>query len=253
MAFCTNCGAQSEGAFCKNCGAAMGAAAGSAQPAPPPPPAGAPEQPAKKKTSPWVWVIGGCLVLVVIIVLVLGAMGLFVAKKVKDAGDNPALAAATLLAAANPDIEVVSSDKARGTVTMREKKTGKTVTLNLDDVKNGHISFESEGEKLDFQGSAGAANIPDWVPRYPGAPPQGAITSSKGRESGGMFTFKTSDSAAKVAAHYEQELKGAGMTVEKNTMGELVTLNCKDDNRQVDVVITPDGSGANAHVTYKSK
>jgi cytochrome c-type biogenesis protein CcmH/NrfG len=47
--------------------------------------------PPKKKTSPWVWILGGCGVLVVLIVLALVATSLFIAKKAKDAGLDPDL------------------------------------------------------------------------------------------------------------------------------------------------------------------
>ena len=96
MPFCTNCGSQVDGAFCPSCGARMSpAGAPGPQPAAPVPPAPiAPEPPglpAKKKTSPVVWVLVGCLGLIVIVGVVAIIGGFFVAQKVKQAGLDPAL------------------------------------------------------------------------------------------------------------------------------------------------------------------
>lgn len=86
------------------------------------------------------YVLAGCLGLVVIGVLIVAGTGYFVAKKVKDAGVDPALfrtnpmvAAAKVLARNNPDLDVLSVDKDTGVVTVRQKSTGKTVTLDFED------------------------------------------------------------------------------------------------------------------------
>src|SRR6187455_2979747 len=119
MAFCTNCGANVTGAFCNQCGTP--ARAGAGQPAAPPPPVGAAvppglpgAAPAKRKTSPIVWVL-----VIILGIFVLGFVGvvgtgLFVYSKVRQAGvdpelfrTNPGLAVSRLIAAVNPDVEVV--------------------------------------------------------------------------------------------------------------------------------------------------
>src|SRR5579862_1895754 len=136
MAFCTKCGAQVQGAFCVNCGTPMSSAApapGAGTPAPGPlpatpplsaPPASVPA--ASAKTSPLVWVLAGCGGLIVLGGLVFGLIVFKTRQFVHSAQKNPAFAAARLLAAANPDIDVLSTDEDRGTMTVRNKKTGET-------------------------------------------------------------------------------------------------------------------------------
>ena len=175
MAFCTNCGADVTGKnFCVGCGKPVGAAqpaasAGSAaqplpaqslyaapQPVPPPqyasaPPPGPPMQTGPKKTSPIVWIVVGIVGFFVLVGLVITiGVGLFV-HKVKQ---NPALAMAKLLTAANPDVEVLSADEGRNSVKFRDKKTGETFSVNLDDIKNGRIDLQgAEGREGDHSGA----------------------------------------------------------------------------------------------------
>ena len=38
---------------------------------------------------------------------------------------------------ANPNLEVLGVDEGTGKVTIKDKETGRTVTVSLDDLKNG--------------------------------------------------------------------------------------------------------------------
>jgi hypothetical protein len=293
MAFCTNCGAQIEGQFCTKCGArAEGPGAGSQpgqpptpQPAPPPPPASQPAgfapAPAPvagpRKVSPWIWVLGGCLTLVVLVVVGILGAGFFFAHKVKQAGDNPALAAIRLMTMANPDVEEVSSDPDKGTITLREKKTGKVMTFNFEDIKNGRLTFESDGKKVEVTGSGegesgsievktpegtsrlgagSAADIPAWIPKYPGSKPEGAFSTQGEDGPSGAYGFRTSDPVEKIAGYYEQSLKAAGMSVERAaTGGNSVHITGRDEgkNRQTTVGISARDGEAHVAVTYSGK
>lgn len=204
---------------------------------PPVPPASAPTpQPAApKKTSPWVWVGVGCGVLFLIVVLVFVVGGLFLFKKGKDfvktAEKNPAVAAAKIAAAVNPEIEVVDSDDDAGTVTIRNKKTGETITLNAEDIKKGRLKFSNEkGEEVTIEGSQeqgkvrisspqgemvfgeGAGELPDWIPLYPGAKASGSWQTRSQEEAGGAAVFTTADPPDRVMAFYERELKARGFS-----------------------------------------
>jgi uncharacterized protein YneF (UPF0154 family) len=220
------------------------------------------------------WVLGGCLILVFLVIVGVVGTTWFVARKVKQAGDNPALAAARLMIMANPDIEEVSSDQAKGTVTLREKKTGKVMTLNFDDIKKGHISFEADGQKVDVdasgQGDSGsivvksgegtarfgagsAVDLPAWLPKYPGAKAEGNFSAQSAKGAGGAFSFTTSDSVDKVAGFYEQALKTAGLTVERTSTGgntAQVAGNGDSPKREVTVIIGTEGGSTRVAVTY---
>lgn len=237
MAFCTNCGASMEGRFCTSCGATSDAATpgGVQQPAAPPV-----VPPAAKKSNALVWVLAGCGGLILITILVGLAVSFFVARKAHEFSKNPGFAAAKMMASMNPDVDVVKADEDTGKITLRDKKTGKTVTLDFKDIQKGRLSFEGEGgEKVDIQGEGeggsgsftikgpdgsmqigqgSQANVPSWVPRYPGARALGAFTSQGGGEEGGTIQLQCSGSVEEVAAFYERELKSAGMKVQKTSI-----------------------------------
>src|SRR5262245_59221259 len=131
MAFCTGCGADVTGKnFCISCGKPVGSGQPASGPPPPPsygspaaaspamqqpvygapPPSGPPMQTGPKKTSPVVWIIVGVLGFFLLVGIVISVgVGMFV-HKVKQ---NPALAMAKLLTAANPEVEVLSADEGR--------------------------------------------------------------------------------------------------------------------------------------------
>ncbi len=280
MTFCTSCGEPVSGRFCEKCGTPVEAApAVSGAPAPPPPPPASFMQPgqtaevplpvaAKKKTSPWVWVLGGCGVIVVLGVLAVVGTGFFVAKKVSDAGidtdllkKNPVVAAAKIAVTMNPELELVEMDEDKGILTIKEKKTGKVITMNAEDIKNGKISFEDEatGEKVSV-GVDAEAKLPAWVPSYPGSKPEGAISATGGENEGGMVHFKTSDPAPKILAFYTDELKKAGYKITATMQGVagdgtggMVAGENAATKKSVMVTLSATSEGTDVAVTYGSK
>ena len=243
-----------------------------------------PQAPAgKKKTSPLVWILVGCggLVLLVAIIMLVG--GYFVAKKagsyLKDAEKNPALAAAKMIVAMNPELETVSADDAAGTITIRNKKTGEVVTLDLEDVKKGKIRFKNEkGEEAEISasgdgesgkleiksregtmtfGAGGEAERPDWVPEYPGSQPEGMYSTKGAQGLSAAFTFQTSDSPEDVMAFYEEQLKGGGFEVTTSSMkkagklsGGLVNGQLEKAKRIVHVTVSDEDGGTRVAVNY---
>jgi len=201
---------------------------------PPAPPAQPTQQPpaAPKKTSPWVWVAVGCGALLLVVTLVFVVGGLWLFKKGKDfvrtAEKNPAVAAAKIAAAANPDIEVVSADDAAGTVTLRDKKTGEVITMDAKEIQKGKLVFRNEkGEKLTVEGGqgemriaskkgemtiGGEGNVPSWVPLPPGVKPSGTVSSQTADRLEGMASFETSLPPGEVLRFFEQELGRAGFS-----------------------------------------
>jgi hypothetical protein len=201
--------------------------------------------PPKKKTSPWVWAAVGCGAFLIIAVLVIAAGGYFVYYKAKQAGldpelmqRNPALAVSKLVAATNPNVEVLGVDDTRGIIRVRDKSTGKVMTLNFEDAKQGKFVFQEEGKEavtVDATGqgevkvssdqgkmvfSQGGGKTPDWAPVYPGASVEGNVSMQGGEGEGGSFHFSTKDPVEKVIAFYETALKSAGMKVTSNSTRE---------------------------------
>ena len=94
------------------------------QPLPPPVP-----PPAKKAIPIWVWILAGVLGLFLLAGIAVVATGVFIYKQAKDAADNPTAALAKIAAMANPNVEVLGVDEATGKVTIKDKESGKTVTI----------------------------------------------------------------------------------------------------------------------------
>ena len=240
-------------------------------PEPSVPPAYQGTAPAAKK-SPWLWVLVGCFGLIVIVCAGMLVAGFFVAHKAKQAGldtalmqKNPGLAAAKMVAAMNPNVEVVSTDEDRGTITLREKSTGKKVTLNFDDVKNGRIVFkDDEGGEVAIQGDgkegvtvqtkegtmrAGSTwTPPTWLPTYSGAKVESGSNVQSAASDGGVGSFTTTDSVDNVLKFYEDSLKGQGMQVTRQVVSgdganKVGTLSAHDSDQRKNVSVTATGEG----------
>lgn len=249
-----------------------------------------PIAPPKKGLSTGAKIAIGCLVA---LLLCMGAcsiaayMGLnWLGGKAKsfaeDMDKNPDAAlvkSVELMMKLNPEVEVVSSDPANGTITLRETKTGKVVTFNAVDLKNGKFSFEADGKKtsVDFDqkgdqagtvtvesdegkmvyGAGDASSIPSWVPVYPGARQDGFNSLEAAGEKSGTFTIHTSDTVDKVVAFFESELKGAGFEVEKSTLdisgAVTANLNAKSGNRGVNIVVSSQEGETQGLVAYTEK
>lgn len=260
-------------------------------PVPPQPPvaSAAPvPAPAAKKVSPWVWVGVGCGALLVIALLVVLLGGLFVARKVKDiakdAEANPTVAAARMVVRLNPELEEVSSDLDRGTITIRNRKTGEVVTLDASEIEKGRISFsggkKGESVKIDFGGEAEQGRFrvesdkgtmewgtgdgqqtPGWVPAYPGAAPQGVFSARGDDGVSGAFTFATADDISTVLAFFEARLKGKGFTVntatfqqDGRTAGGTLNASLPNEERTVNLMLGSEkGEATQVTVTYSEK
>lgn len=288
MPFCSHCGAQvNEGAaFCGNCGQPASSVPPAAQAAPPPaqqpapPPAqpqaaysqpqaayGQPQYaapPAKKGPNWLLWIGGGIAALILLVIVGVVGTGFFIAKKAHDAGfdsslmqKNPVLGAARMALALNPEVEVVKVDEDSGELTIREKKTGKVITMRAEDVKNGKISFtdESTGEQMTVGGQS-EVQLPDWVPNYPGSKPQGLVASKGGQGNGGLVHFKVSDSPERVVKFYQDALTSAGYKVTTPTAsneGGMVVGEDEAHHRSVSAMVGKSGSETDVSVTYGNK
>lgn len=283
MAYCTNCGAPMEGLYCTQCGARSAEGGEPVSGAPPPsgsPPSGAssPASPGKSKTL--MYVLFGCGGVLVVALAAAIALGLFVRQKAGDVGRNPAMAAAKMVAALNPDIEVVSADEASGRITLREKKTGKTITMDFRDVQKGRISFEGDGgERVEIEsegegksgtfrmktpegelraGAGSLASLPSWVPVCPGAAPGEAFSAQSVEERTGTVHLKCRGPVEEVAAFYERQLKAAGMKVQRQAVlaGEanMVILGGQGrSGEELNVTVMSTDEGTAAHLVYKHR
>ena len=226
-------------------------------PVPPPAPLSPPQ---KSNVLKWVLIgIGACFMLMVVAVV---GIGMFVAHKAKQAGldpdlikRSPALAAAKLMVAANPDVEMVSADEGKQVMTVRDKKTGKVYTMSFDDAKNGKFTMTEDGKTTLTVG--GKAKAPAWVPDYPGSDPQGAFSAQGEDGAGGTFTFKTKDSSDKVIKYYQDQFKASGLNVTTNITNQngqsaAGMLGAQDEAKKhtVTVILGVEGGDTTVAVTY---
>lgn len=243
--------------------------------------------PMKKKTNPLVWIFVGLAAFFVLLGLLVVAGGFFAFYKAKQAGldpdlfkKNPALAAVNLALTNNPDVEKLSIDEGKGTITVRDKKTGKVVTMSFEDIKSGKFSFQEEGkEKVTMEakgdgetgsltvkssegemklGAGAGANMPDWLPAYPGAKVQGNFSAQGKEGEAGNFVLTTKDSIEQVANFYEAALKKVGFQVgvvtdtrDGKKTGALVAGEADGGKRTANVTVSSDNEGTHAAIEFK--
>jgi hypothetical protein len=224
--------------------------------------------PVKRKTSPLVWVLVIILGLFVLGGIVTVGAGMFFLHKARQAGldpdliqRNPGLAVGKMLAAVNPDVEVLSTDEGTGRITVRDKKTGKVVTMTFDDAKRGKFSFSAQGDDgktASLEIGAGADKLPSWVPTYPGAKVEGtfAMTGDSGEGNGGSFGFSTSDTPEKVMSFYQDKLKELGIGVKMTTHtseGGMILGADEGEKRTLHVIVGRESGETKVQVMYGLK
>jgi hypothetical protein len=234
----------------------------------------------KKGLPTLAWIGIGCGVLVVIVAIALTVSGLFVAKKIKDvAGDldfegNPAMVAARVIVRMNPELEEVSVDEEAGTITVRHTETGETVTLSIEDLQEGRISFETDEGEVTIEASGEpeegtlkvksgddtwtlrtgmetTGDVPDWVPVYPELTPENphSVTTDEGLNGG--FQLETGDGVDQVVAFYRHQLSGADFETRVNEFsggdgesGAVVYGEKESAGRSVTIMVRQDEEGA---------
>lgn len=234
----------------------------------------------KKGLSPLAWIAIGCGGLLLIGIVVLSVGGYFAAKTVSDyVGDNPAAAAAEAMVRLNPELELVESDRGAGTITIREKSTGKEVTVNYSQLERGELVFEDgEGEEVRIQGNASggdggpititgnggstfsmgasgaAVEVPSWLGEYPGTKTDvgGYSATSNGKRSG-IYSFATNDAKAALS-YYEGRLEALGLQVDRSSFsggGNTVeSIQGRSNDYQISAAATTSAEGVRLTVTY---
>jgi hypothetical protein len=192
--------------------------------------------------------------------------GWFVVHKMHQAGvdpelwrRNPGLAVGKLLTATNPDLEVVRTDDGAGTITLRNRRTGKETTITFDQARRGRFSFRTDDDSgkratVEF---GGTGRPPLWVPEYPGSHPTYSIRGAE--ESGneaGNFTYTTDDPASKVMSFYEDKARDLGMEAKVTTTtpdGGVLVASREGDDRSLTVVVGRSAEHTTVNVTYARK
>jgi len=223
---------------------------------PQPPGGGPPATPPKSGGGGkvFLWIVGGCLGIVVIGVAIFVGLGIYAAHKLKEAAANPVLTATKFMVAANPDLETVSSDD--NSIVVHDRKTGQNMTIKIDPDKKTAVMTDGQGKtvtwKLDannklvvtdekgktatfsadqntgsveikssegsFKAGGAADKPPDWIPSYPGSTATGTYSAANDQGQTGAYAYVTSDSVDKVLSFYGDALKSAGLKVSTTTV-----------------------------------
>jgi hypothetical protein len=252
-------------------------------------------QPEKKGLSTGAKVGIGCgivaLVGIIVVIVAVVAGGMFVAQKAKEAGldpelmeKNPELAAAKMIVAANPDLELVEADEDAGTITIRNTKTDEELTVDYRDLEEGKIVFKTDkgelkieqeaagegGATMTYSGEEGEAGtvrygtatsadqLPDWLPIHEGEMTIGYITQTDTADNG-MVTIETSDSLDNISDFYKNALESDGFSITTSSMDaggrRMVSVRGVDDEggRTVAMTATEENGISKIGVTFHSK
>ena len=224
---------------------------------------------------------GGLVVVALVGISLLMARGCSKLKEV--AGDfqkNPTKAAATLLVKANPDLELVSTNDAKGEMTIKDKKTGEVTTMSFDQLSQGKFKVtDAKGNETTVDASAAGKGrvvikgpdgqtviggtaaenaLPAWVPSYPGTTAkEGGMRIEKDGAVSGMAMAESTDAVSKVKDFFDAKLKAAGFKVESsvakiNGSENAMVNGTKDDSRQkVGAIINSDQGKTSIILTYE--
>lgn len=232
-----------------------------------PPPVG---QPPKKGLSGLAIAGIGCGALILVAFIAFVGLGMWGVSKVKEvAGEdwqkNPVKAGMMLALKMNPEIEIVSTDDAKGEVTIKNKKSGETITMSYDEAAKGKFEIStSKGERVTFDGSqagqgavrvrtndgetvlgtAAASAPPSWVPV-----PEGLVSEKRGgmrvnnaQGESGLLAGEVPGTSQEAAAKYEAVLKSAGFETTKSSVaigtGSTEIIDCKKDGGKTAVKVT---------------
>ncbi len=240
-----------------------------------------PTAPQKKGLGPLGWIAIGCVALLVIAAIGFTTCTAIVGKKVKnmaeDAAENPALAAAKMAVRLNPELELVEADDEK--ITVRNVKTGETMTLDLEDAAQGRIRFETDGKEVEIDaagdeeggiitmrgegdeetlsiGGGDLDDLPGWVPVHPDATGTLPYLMTSGDEINGNYAFET-DSKDDAVEFFVEKLEAMGFVVERTDMsgpqGSVTMLSARSEETSNQVIVnvsTDDGGAATGSVTF---
>lgn len=234
----------------------------------------------RKGLSPLVWVAIGCAGILVLVGVVTFVGGIYVFKKAKNVveemEDNPVLATARLIAATNPDVELVAADEEARTVIFLNSKTGEEFTFNYQDIEEGKFSFTSdegtydvdasgEAGRLTITGDDGTAilgssvgleNFPDWLPIYPGASAEGTFFTETPDGEMGAYVVRSDDGLEIVMDYYVAELEAVGLEIAQRTTmpsGAVLIASSPDGTRSVSMTGAAEGGEVKMMVNFTEK
>ena len=234
----------------------------------------------RKGLSPVAWIAIGCAGILVLAGIATFVGGVFIFKKAKNVvqemEDNPVLATARLIAATNPDVELVAADEEAQTVIFLNSKTGEEFTFNYKDIEEGKFSFTSDQRTYDVDASGeegrltvtgddgtaimgsgvGLEKFPNWLPVYPGTTAEGTFFTETPDGEMGAYVVQTGDDLETVLDYYAAELEGAGLEMAQRTTmpsGAILIARSTDDGRTVSITGSVEAGEVKMMVNFTEK
>jgi len=103
----------------------------------------------------------------------------------------------------------------------------------------------------------GDAQVPDWVPVYPGARTEGQSLLTANGEETGSFVIHTADASDRVLAYYEHAFKSSGYAVEKSSLDSANatggTLSATSGKRTISVTVANQEGESQGMVQFSEK
>jgi hypothetical protein len=218
-----------------------------------------PQATAKKGMPAIAWVGIGCGGLV-LLALIAGIVVFFMAKgKLEEFAANPEKAGAEMIVSWNPDLEKISEDDEKGTMTIRTRQ-GKESTLSYKDISEGKITIADEDGNTTLIGSSDLSQVPAWVPLAPDLS-DGVSTfhSNAGGAITGQFSGRSGKSLDDLKSFFEGEASSAGLSSSSSSSANMgatsvATLEFSGGGKSLNIVITEKpGSGALINTNYSEK
>jgi hypothetical protein len=215
-----------------------------------------PAPPAKKGLPVWAWLIIGLVVLLFLAGIGISIVTYFFVKKAGDVAKNPVSAIVRMAAAANPDIDVLDVNESTGKVTIRDKRSGETLTIDAEDLQSGRITVQSD------KGTAvigGGSNVkpPAWVAIPAGATISGGMTTNTPNGASGTVVFTLQGSVDEAQQFFEDKYKNDGYeqtatSANSSDSGRAIQLVFRHEGRQrnVTVIMTQTGESTGGSITY---
>lgn len=212
--------------------------------------------PVKSGVPVWVWIIVAFVGVIMLAGVAVVATGVFVAKQVAS---NPSAAIAKMAELANPNIQVLGMDEATGKVTIKDKESGKTVTISLDELQQGKIDFTTDEGKVSI-GPGAEGKTPAWVPLYPGAKQTTIMSSQTDDADAGTLMLEAKEEFGKVKSWYEEQIKAGGYTNQATTStdgsegpGAVLIASKNDEKQSLQVMLNTEAEFTRVTITYGSK
>ena len=235
---------------------------------------------ARKGIHPLAFVGAGCLVIIVIGVVVLAVLFKKGKDLVQDFTDNPAKAIAEMAVKSDPNLKLIKSDDATGTITFYDKRKEEEITVDWSAFKDGKLvvtqgdevtSFEAgkDGAKITgpdgtttFGGKEGLANLPDWVRTgTAGLTDLQSVTHQERTDRvAGMVTGKSAKPAKTLLAEIKESFEAAGykektqnISTIEGTVRVISSLENEAEGRTLTYVAVEQDGGSQVTINYAQK